>query len=254
MQVLEQVGEGAFAVVNRCRLSIPGEKSEIVATKRLKSSSLRQDREFMDFLAEFSLMSRLNHRHIVKCIGIVEADVEISKSIISEGISVVEEYMTLGNLNQQIVRAMSGTSSPYTASMGMRWMLQVAQGLEYLHGHSVTVIHRDLKPDNILLTEDKLTGELVVKIADFGLSAVVSRHNRSLSEDCRGSCSSDLLSSSWGIKAHNDMEAIHHRNAGRLLRCSSGSSTSSTHNVMRSLSFLWNVFDPANGSFKVSSC
>ena len=69
---------------------------------------------------------------------------------------ILTEYCSGGNLNKRLARA----SSP---ELNFRWMCQMAAALEYLH--SSRVVHRDLKPDNVLLTvtED-------VKLADFGLA------------------------------------------------------------------------------------
>jgi hypothetical protein len=67
------------------------------------------------------------------------------------------EYMAHGDLATWIVRA-----GPPPAEVGARWLRQALEGLLYAHRHSI--LHRDLKPHNLLLTED---GD--VKISDFGL-------------------------------------------------------------------------------------
>ena len=48
--------------------------------------------------------------------------------------------------------------------------LQITAGIAFLHTHNPLVIHRDIKPQNILIKIDAATKEVVVKIADFGLS------------------------------------------------------------------------------------
>lgn len=249
---MEQVGEGGFAVVNRCKLQVPGKLSEIVAAKRLKPDSFRRDREFLDFVSEMLLMSRLSHPHIVQFIGLVEDNLS-GKSGGREGISVVEEYMNMGSLRDQVLDVMSGRKDPYLLSTGMRWMLQVAYGLKYLHGLNATVIHRDLKPENILLTKDRVTGDVVVKIADFGLSAVISRHNRSLSTDCQ---ELDEFRSSGGIRARRSfkygLEGVQQQNAERTLKHNSTiGSMKSNKNIMRSSTLLLSAFDPWNSKQQV---
>ena len=48
---------------------------------------------------------------------------------------------------------------------------QIAQGMKFLHSCKHAVVHRDLKPQNVLLNE-----HMVAKIADFGISKTVDTH------------------------------------------------------------------------------
>ncbi len=55
----------------------------------------------------------------------------------------------------------------YTCGNVLRWLHHLANGLDYLHNkQEAQIIHRDIKPKNLLLTKDCT----VLKIADFGLS------------------------------------------------------------------------------------
>ena len=55
----------------------------------------------------------------------------------------------------------------------MNLLIQVARGLAFLHMHQASVIHRDIKPSNILIRQDENTGDLIAKLADFGLNVLM---------------------------------------------------------------------------------
>jgi serine/threonine protein kinase len=78
------------------------------------------------------------------------------------------EYMANGDLASWI-----GRHGPPPVDLGVRWFLQTLQGLEYAHQHAI--LHRDLKPHNLLLTVD---GD--VKITDFGLLKQTHQTDKSL--------------------------------------------------------------------------
>ena len=53
-----------------------------------------------------------------------------------------------------------------------RFMVEIADALAFLHNHGV--LHRDLKPDNIMVVENSGTGEAHMKVSDFGLAKVIA--------------------------------------------------------------------------------
>lgn len=60
----------------------------------------------------------------------------------------------------------------YSAQDALRWSIQIAQALSYLHTARPKVIHRDMKLDNVLLTDSDLS-KAEAKLGDFGLARLM---------------------------------------------------------------------------------
>ena len=165
------VGEGAFARVHKCeRLST----QEVVAVKVLKPQMLRNEQDVYDFFLEAQVLRKLKHDAVVRFIGICYGRLEQKYGY--DSLCVVTEFMEGGTLKSWI---QAQTQRPerviYTKATALQWMIQIAQGLDYLHTRRVAIIHRDLKPENILLCPaEPNSTQYVAKIADFGLSAMIS--------------------------------------------------------------------------------
>ena len=145
-QILEKLGVGAMGVVYKARqLSM----DRLVALKVLPRR-LAKDRSFIErFLREARSAARLNHPNIVQGIDVGEA----------EGLYYFAMELVVGeSLKDRLTRV--GRLSQVEALQIAR---QVALGLEHANAHHIT--HRDIKPDNILLTPDG-----VAKLADLGLA------------------------------------------------------------------------------------
>ncbi|MDN4860069.1 protein kinase domain-containing protein, partial [Klebsiella pneumoniae] len=80
------------------------------------------------------------------------------------------EYMSGGDLANYILHKRNVLSTEQTKSL----LKQISDGLSFLNKFGI--IHRDLKLENILVT-DKST-EAVLKITDFGLSKVIGKHEK----------------------------------------------------------------------------
>ncbi|TVU32349.1 hypothetical protein EJB05_24074, partial [Eragrostis curvula] len=154
------IGEGAFGVIYEGQLpndhplgdGLPGRK---VAVKRLKLSSLPNNRILNDFTREVEVMSKLRHDNLVRLLAYCD---EGNERLL------VYEYMQNRSLNLYIFGKPN-----IRASLNWPKRLEVihgiARGVCYLHEGrgEIVVIHRDLKPSNVLLDH-----QWKPKIADFG--------------------------------------------------------------------------------------
>jgi serine/threonine protein kinase len=137
-----------------------------VAVKKLWRSSTDIENGGNDVLREVELLGRLRHRNIVRLLGYVHNERDVI---------MVYEYMPNGNLGtalhgEQSARLLVDWVSRYNIALG------VAQGMNYLH-HDChpSVIHRDIKSNNILLDAN-----LEARIADFGLARMMIQKNETV--------------------------------------------------------------------------
>ncbi|XP_043589544.1 tyrosine-protein kinase transmembrane receptor Ror-like isoform X3 [Bombus pyrosoma] len=157
---LEDIGEGCFGKVYKGE-SCVGDSKEIVAIKVLKESASREAEE--DFMREVDIMSTFGHKNILSLKGVVLREGNNSPWM-------VFEYMPYGDLaevlrsnSRQFSRSTKPGLQPLTQE-SLHWItIQIAAGMTYLSGQRF--VHRDLACRNCLVGSD-----LVVKIADFGMS------------------------------------------------------------------------------------
>lgn len=121
-----------------------------------------------EFQKEAGVMARLNHPHVVKFIC-------CQRHEDSKEWAIVMEYMPM-NLEEfikQHVRSSDTREFPFTPMAALHIISQIASGMDYLHLQDV--VHRDLKPNNILVspiddTDLAADGYGDVKLCDFGLA------------------------------------------------------------------------------------
>lgn len=137
----------------------PEESSQPTASMRKRTSIINhqpESRILAKFEKECHLLSNLRHPYIVQFLGVF-----IDK--VSSTPIIVMEYLP-----------MSLTSCVSKKPLIPRYLQisilsNVALGLAYLHGHSPSIIHRDLTANNVLLTSN-----IVAKITDFGVARILS--------------------------------------------------------------------------------
>jgi len=150
LEMIEKLGEGTFGTVYACLF-----KATPCAVKQLREDKESSVQLLADMLREHDAMMGLRHPNVVLMLGIATDHVrrvgivlellEISLLELLHGGAEYKEYLT------------------WRASL-LSIASDVAKGLAYLHFNNV--IHRDLKPGNVLLSDS-----WVAKVADFGSSA-----------------------------------------------------------------------------------
>ncbi|MBI5667491.1 MAG: serine/threonine protein kinase [Chloroflexi bacterium] len=147
-EILEEVGRGGMATVYRARqLSI----NRVVAVKVLPRALLHDPGFFERFEREVDVVAHLEHPHILPIYDYGKAD-DIP--------FIAMRYLAGGSLAQIIRRGLprlEDLDRPFT---------QVAQALDYAHQQGI--IHRDIKPGNVMLDENSNA-----YLSDFGIARVL---------------------------------------------------------------------------------
>lgn len=160
--ILEKLGEGAFSEVFLVRHKFLG----LQAMKVFKSVSISPT---YDQFKEAFLLSKVAHPNVVRVF-------EANKIRTAEGDRsyITMEYLSGGTL--QVLLAMR-PQLPIEAVLAIQ--RQICAGLSTAHGQVPPIVHRDIKPQNILVVESAL--ERQIKIADFGLAKNIDPRLRMVS-------------------------------------------------------------------------
>lgn len=149
-QIVEKIGEGGMANVYKAKCNL---LNRFVAVKILKSEFV-DDKDFIaKFNSESQSAAKLSHPNIVNIYDIgVEGDINY----------IIMEYVEGITLKEAILE-----NAPFENKMIIDISTQISAALS--HAHKNKIIHRDIKPQNILITKDKR-----IKVADFGIARAVS--------------------------------------------------------------------------------
>ncbi|KAK9750730.1 hypothetical protein RND81_02G217300 [Saponaria officinalis] len=142
-----QLGRGSYGVVYH-GLLLDGSR-EVAVKLSGKANNI---------LAQIDVFGRISHKNLVSLLGYCKDGTKLG---------LVYEYM-----NKRDLRAhLSDDADSLSWIKRLEIAIGTAEGLHYLHNHcEELIVHRDVKPDNILLTGE---GEfLQAKVADFGLSKI----------------------------------------------------------------------------------
>ena len=161
-EILERIGTGGMAIVYKAKCH---RLNRLVAIKILKSD-LAQNEEFRRrFNAESQAVAQLSHPNIVSVYDVSRGgDMEYIVMELIDGITLKQYMEKRGQLNWR---------------ESLHFITQIMRGLS--HAHSRGIIHRDIKPQNIMVLRDG-----IVKVADFGI-ACLADSAQTLTQEALGS-------------------------------------------------------------------
>ena len=161
-EILEVIGTGGMAVVYKARCH---RLNRLVAVKILKDDYLEDEDFRRRFHTESQAVAMLSHPNIVSVYDVstsLTADYIVMELI--EGISLKQYMEKKGVLNWKET---------------LHFAIQIAKALE--HAHSRGIVHRDIKPHNVMVLKNGS-----VKVTDFGIARMMSKGN-TLTKEALGS-------------------------------------------------------------------
>ena len=158
-EILDRIGDGGMSIVYRARDLI---EKRTVAVKVLRPEHVSDEDSIRRFRREAEATQRLQHPNLVELFDI---------SVDTAPYFLVMEYVDGVTLHSIIKQG----KMPYDRIIEITW--QIAEALQYAHQNRV--IHRDIKPQNVLIGENDK-----VKVSDFGIAILASQttivHTRSI--------------------------------------------------------------------------
>jgi serine/threonine-protein kinase len=149
-KIIELIGEGGMALVYKAECTL---LQRVVAIKVLRAQ-YSSDREFVErFRREAQAAGSLSHPNIVNIFDVgQEGEIHY----------IVMEYIAGHNLKELINK-----EAPLPLNQAFRITLQISEALRHAHEHNI--VHRDIKPHNILMTTEGM-----VKVTDFGIARAIT--------------------------------------------------------------------------------
>jgi len=150
IELQKPIGTGSYGEVFRALI-----KGKVVACKKLHIRNLKAE-QVDSFCKEASLMCQLNQPNIVQFIGAVTDP---------KSLCIITQFCDRGSLADLLL----DNNVAMKFALKLKFSLDAAKGMLYLHTSNPVILHRDLKSDNLLVSHD-----WTIKVADFGLTRFMS--------------------------------------------------------------------------------
>ncbi len=189
-EILERIASGGMAELYKARLSGVEGFQKIVAIKKILPH-LADNEEFIAMFAdEAKLAAQLNHPHIVHIFDLGKIE--------GGGYFIAMEYVDGRDL-RGLLHAAREVGSPLPIPLAVYIASKVAAALDYAHrrrdpeGRELTIVHRDVSPQNILISYE---GD--IKLCDFGIAKAASKASTTQSGALKGKVQYMSPEQAWG--------------------------------------------------------
>ena len=156
-EILQVLGEGSFGYIAKVKSRL---NHKIYAMKKIDISKIKEEKVTKLMMNETKILSDLNNPLIVKYYKTFNED---------GALFILMEFMDNGDIGG-IFKASKTLEKPIPEEKIYDIFIQSMKALTYIH--SLNLIHRDIKPDNLFITVD---GN--VKLGDFGVSAALKKED-----------------------------------------------------------------------------
>ena len=153
----KKLGEGSYGAVYRVKHKDIGVYR---AMKKLLGSGTKDPDKEKEILNEIEMLKSIDHPNIVKVFEFYNT---------KDGYYIITDYCKGGELFEKII-----VSAPFAEAAAAYIMYQILSAVFYCH--NLNIIHRDMKPENILIeSEEKEGGYLNIKVIDFGTATIYDK-------------------------------------------------------------------------------
>jgi eukaryotic-like serine/threonine-protein kinase len=159
-QILERLGQGGMGEIFKVRHIHLNEERVI---KIMRANIASDDQSLQRFLQEARTSTMIKHRNLAMLYDF---------STLEDG----SYYMVWEFIEGTNIQKWVAANGPIPSRLAVEISLQALAGLEHLH--SMGLIHRDVSPENIMLSQD-YQGKLLAKVIDFGIAKQLSEGGES---------------------------------------------------------------------------
>lgn len=166
-EIIEKIGEGGMAIVYKAKCHL---LNRFVAIKILRDEFTNDEDFIRKFRRESQAAASLSHPNILNIYDVGVEEIE-DKMI---------HYIVMEYINGLTLKEVIKGKNKLTTDETINYSLQIAEALQ--HAHRNHIVHRDIKPHNIMITEDNR-----VKVTDFGIARAITASTVTTTSNVLGS-------------------------------------------------------------------
>lgn len=166
-EIIEQVGEGGMAIVYKAKCHL---LNRFVAIKILRDEFTNDEEFIRKFRRESQAAASLSHPNILNIYDVGVEDVENKKI----------HYIVMEFIDGYTLKEVIKEKGKLGFDETINYSIQIAEALH--HAHRNHIVHRDIKPHNIMITKDNR-----LKVTDFGIARAVTSSTVTTSSNVLGS-------------------------------------------------------------------